>query len=598
MLSECAELGCLPRDVSEQLASAYLFLRDTEHAVQAWEDRQTQDLPVDPLAQSALAHCMGFADYGSFYAALTAHREIVARHFADLIAEDTEQTAAPEAAVVWSADCDEQTLRELGFSEPAATSERIEALFSSRRVQGLQAEGRERLDRFMPRLLQACGEVDNSDVALERLLPLVAAVARRSAYLLLLIENPPALADLVSLCAASPWIAQALSARPALLDELLDRPSLYSVPEREVLHAELRQQLMRLHTDDLEGHMEALRYFKASQVLRVAASELADRLPLMKVSDKLSFIAEACLEEALHLAWAQLVDRYGEPARDGEGSGFAILAYGKLGGIELSYSSDLDLVFVYDAPPGGCTDGERTVENSVFYTRLGQRIIHILETRMSFGQLYEVDMRLRPSGASGMLVSSLDAYMRYEREDAWIWEHQALVRARAIAGDPQLMQRLEQVRREQLCTPRDAQTLAREVTAMREKMRAHAGVTADDVELDLKQGCGAIVDIEFMVQYAVLAWSEQEPGLAQWSDNVRILETLAETGRLPAASCAALTEAYLALRGATHELALQQDSSKVPAERFAKHADRVRAIWRDLFGSEPGDRSILTGDDT
>ena len=465
-------------------------------------------------------------------------------------------------------------------------------------MQGLQAEGRERLDRFMPRLLQACGEVDNSDVALERLLPLVAAVARRSAYLLLLIENPPALADLVSLCAASPWMAQALSARPALLDELLDRASLYSVPERDALRAELRQQLMRLHTDDLEGHMEALRYFKASQVLRVAASDLAERLPVMKVSDKLSFIAEACLEEALHLAWAQLVDRYGEPARDGEGSGFAILAYGKLGGIELSYASDLDLVFVYDAPASGRTGGERNVENSVFYTRLGQRIIHILETRMSLGQLYEVDMRLRPSGASGMLVSSLDAYRRYEREDAWIWEHQALVRARAIAGDPQLMQRLEQVRREQLCTPRDAQTLAREVTAMREKMRVHAGVGADDVELDLKQGCGAIVDIEFMVQYAVLAWSEQEPTLAKWSDNVRILETLAETGRVPPASCEALTEAYLALRSATHELALQQDSSKVPAERFAEHADRVRAIWRDLFGSEPGDRSILTGDDT
>ena len=187
--------------------------------------------------------------------------------------------------------------------------------------------------------------------------------------------------------------------------------------------------------------MEALRYFKAAQVLRVAASELAGRLPLMKVSDNLSFIAELCLDEVLALAWAQLAARYGKPSRDGVGTGFVIVAYGKLGGIELSYGSDLDLVFVFDAAAGGSTDGPRSIENSLFYTRLGQRMIHILESRTALGQLYETDMRLRPSGNSGLLVSSFEAFERYQRSDAWTWEQQALVRARCIAGDEELAAR-------------------------------------------------------------------------------------------------------------------------------------------------------------
>lgn len=593
VLRDCAALGCLPQETTEQLAEAYLFLRDAEHGVQAWEDRQTQELPQDDTARAALAHSMGYADFAAFHAALEANRARVSRHFGELIAVEGEQPETPTSSPLWGASCDEQELADLGFTDPAGSSERIEALFNSRRVQTLQAEGRERLDRFMPQLLRACGDVDKSDLALERLLPLVASVARRSAYLLMLIENPPALADLVALCAASPWMAESLASRPALLDELLDRASLYSVPERQSLHSELREQLLRISNDDLEANMEALRYFKASQVLRVAASELAGRLPLMQVSDKLSFIAEACLEEVLHLAWAQLVDRYGEPTREGDGYGFAILGYGKLGGIELSYASDLDLVFVYDAPDNASTRGDRAVENSVFYTRLGQRIIHILEARMSLGQLYEADMRLRPSGASGLLVSSLEAYTRYQREDAWIWEQQALVRARAITGDVALMERLEQERRERLGTARDGAALAREVTRMREKMRKHAGVTASSETLDLKQGCGAIVDVEFMVQYAVLAWAAQEPELARWSDNVRILETLAATGHLPTDACERLTDAYLTLRSATHELALQQGSAVVPRAVMAKHADVVIGCWRTLFATEPGDSSIL-----
>jgi glutamate-ammonia-ligase adenylyltransferase len=588
VLAECAALGCLPADHVDELTSAYLFLRNVEHGIQAWEDRQTQELPLDDRPRAALAHAMGYADWEAFTEELDAQRERVSRHFDHLIEDREEAEIDPAAVSLWSADCDADELAKLGYRQAEASAQRVSDLFCSRRVQVLQAEGRERLDRFMPLLLQACAEVDEPDLALERALPLVTAVARRSAYLLLLIENPPALADLASLCSASPWIAEQLTQHPALLDELLDRPSLYTAPDRDELASDLRQQTARLSTDDLEGYMLALRYFKASQVLRVAASEVAGRLPLMKVSDKLSFIAEVCLEQVLSVAWDQLVARYGEPDRESAGTAFAIVGFGKLGGIELSYASDLDLVFLYDARSGGATRGERSIDNATFYTRLGQRIIHILETRTTFGQLYEVDMRLRPSGASGLLVSSFQGFERYEADDAWTWEHQALVRARAIAGDPELLERFESLRRDILCTEREAPALRQEVIEMRNKMRDHAGVRDTDAELDLKQGFGGIVDIEFMVQYAVLASAYREPELAIWSDNVRILETLARTGILSEECCRALNDAYLDLRSATHQLALQQRPGKAPAEAFEVHSQAVREAWNTLLGSNGG----------
>ncbi|MEE4108236.1 MAG: bifunctional [glutamate--ammonia ligase]-adenylyl-L-tyrosine phosphorylase/[glutamate--ammonia-ligase] adenylyltransferase [Halieaceae bacterium] len=597
VLDHCLHLGCLPAEDVNELRAAYLFLRDVEHAIQAWADRQSQELPADELPRAALAHSMGCADYAEFTAVLDAHRRRVSKHFDRLIEDPEERGVDVGVATLCNEECDAADLSALGFADGERLASRVRELYAARRVQRLQAEGRERLDRFMPLLLSACAEAAHPDAALERALPLVSAVVRRSAYLVLLIENPPALADLANLCGASPWIAEQLTRHPALLDELLDRASLYSAPERDSLQAELRQQTSRLALDDLEGHMLALRYFKAAQVLRVAASELAGRLPLMKVSDKLTFIAEVCLEQVLALAWGQLVARHGEPARSSVDTGFAIIAYGKLGGIELSYASDLDLVFIYDAEPRGSTDGERCIDNATFYTRLGQRIIHILEARMTFGQLYEPDMRLRPSGASGMIVSSFDAFSRYQAQDAWTWEHQALVRARPVAGDAQLGKRFDALRRDILCRERDVPQLAVEVVRMRRRMREHAGVQAGDDEIDLKQGHGGIVDIEFMVQYAVLAWSHREPALADWSDNVRILETLARTGLQSQERCRSLNDAYLDLRSATHSLALQQRERTVPAAPFARPRRAVQAAWEALLGEAEKRADEVGGDD-
>ncbi len=585
VLQECAQLGCLPGEAVAGLSTAYLFLRDSEHAIQGYQDKQTQTLPREDLARQALAAVMGFACWDDYLAALDSHRRVVATHFNDLIAAPGEPSAAADEPALWGEGLAAGTLAALGYRQPEQSLQALLELQQSGRVLTLQPEGRERLEQFMPQLLHACAEADDPDLALARLLPLVVAVVRRSAYLVLLLENRPAMADLVALCAASPWIAEQLARHPVLLDELLDRASLYTAPDKSRLDAELRQQVARLAPDDLEAQMEALRYFKAAHVLRVAASELVGRLPLMQVSDKLTWIAEVIIEQVLAVAWADLTKKHGVPQRDREGYGFAVFGYGKLGGIELGYGSDLDLVFISDSTDQGMTDGERSIDNTVFYTRLGQRMIHILETRTNLGQLYEVDMRLRPSGNSGMLVSTLQGFAGYQQDSAWTWEHQALVRARFVAGDPELAGRVEAVRVATLCRPRELATLAQEVQQMRERMRDHllpAGPSHAG-EFDLKQGEGGIVDIEFMVQYAVLAWSHRLPGLARWSDNVRILETLGREGLFEQQQCKALTEAYIAYRSAAHQLSLQQQPGIVPAERFVDLRAAVTSAWRALF---------------
>jgi glutamate-ammonia-ligase adenylyltransferase len=344
--------------------------------------------------------------------------------------------------------------------------------------------------------------------------------------------------------------------------------------------------------------MDALRYFKASQQLRVAASEVTGRLPLMQVSDKLTFLAEVILEQALAMAWQDLVAKHGRPAREVAGErccfgeegladcGFVILGYGKLGGIDLGHGSDLDLVFVYDSDARGATDGERALDCSVFFTRLGQRIIHILDTRTAMGPLYEVDMRLRPEGNSGMLVASFKGFSEYQQQSAWTWEHQALVRARVIAGDRALAERCEATRCDVLRQSRDEAGLAAEVREMRAKMRDHLLPRGCEErgEFHVKQGRGGIVDIEFMVQYAVLAWSHRTPELTDWSDNIRILETLSRHGLFTEQESRELVDAYISYRSAAHQLSLQQLPDVVDAELFEKERAAVSAKWQQLLG--------------
>ncbi len=598
VLTVLAEKNYLPEAAVAELQAAYIFLRNTEHAIQAFQDQQTQALPTDARSQAALAMALGFQQWSTLAEKLAEHRRRVSKHFQHIIADEHDDEVIEKQSCwddIWLAACEDDQaillLAKAGHEDGDAVLTRLKRLQESRRVQRMQPVGRERLDQFMPLLLQAVANTENPSTTLLRILPLVESVLRRTAYLVLLVENPNALKQLVILCAASPWIAEKLAVQPVLLDELLDTRTLYQVPEKEALRAELQQQMMRLPWDDLEAHMEGLRYFKQAHHLQISAAEVTGKLPLMEVSDYLTMIAETVLEHVLELAWFNLVSKHGLPQK-AEGMAcdkdFIIVGYGKLGGIELGHGSDLDLVFIHDAAPGLATDGDRPIDNSLFFTRLGQRMIHIMTAQTPSGMLYEVDMRLRPSGTSGLLVSSLSAFETYQKQEAWTWEHQALVRARVVAGDQSLSKAFRALRVELLCQTRNEDELKEQVGAMRQKMRDHLlpkGLEqADPPIFHLKQGTGAIVDIEFMVQYAVLAWSHQHPALAVFTDNIRILEALQQEGLFSDAEAEALTEAYKAYRAHAHRLSLQQQPSAVPVADFARHRDAVVAKWLQVIG--------------
>ncbi len=595
VLALLGETGLLPPEACAALAEAYLFLRQVEHRLQMLHDRQTQDLPTGAGERARLAQSLGYDGWDAFLGALERHRACVEQHFHDVIVarEDAGEGAPPDAAAaLWQAPAEElpALCRAASFREGEEAAHRLEGLRASRVVQSLQAVGRERLNRLMPLLLAECLRQDVPDTALAQSLPLVESVLRRSAYMMLLVENRAALRRLVDLCAVSPWIAGELARYPVLLDELLNAATLFAPPGKAELAAELRQVLLRLPEDDLEAQMQALRIFKKGHVLRVAASDITGSLPLMKVSDYLTWIAEAVLEEVLWLSWRALTARHGVPRRaDGEpcNPDFIVVGYGKLGGIELGYGSDLDLVFVHDASADGETDGERPLDNATFFARLGQKIIAFLTAATSAGLLYEVDMRLRPSGNAGLLVSSLGAFRRYQEEKAWTWEHQALVRARVVAGDPRLAAAFDAERHAVLARPRDAGQLRREVVEMRDKMRAHLSSEAPGKKqsgFDLKHDRGGIVDIEFMVQYAVLAWAHESPELTRYPDNVRILEGLANLGLLPADAAAGLRDAYLQYRARGHRLALSHRDARVNDDEFLAERALVTHWWNALLG--------------
>lgn len=597
--------GYLPPQVVAELREGYEFLRYAEHALQAIADRQTQMLPEDELERIRVAFIMGFANWSAFHQATNQWRDRIDWHFRQVIADPDEDedgqvdtTIGGEWIPLWEEAVDEESacrqFADAGFAEPAQAWKRLTDLRHGTQVRAMQRLGRERLDAFMPRLLNMIAERGPADVLLERVLPLIEAVARRSAYLVLLTENPGALERLLTLCAASPMVAEQIARFPILLDELLNEGRLFRPPQAAELGAELRERLMRIPEDDLEQQMETLRHFKLAHALRVVASEIAGTLPLMKVSDYLTWLAEAILEQVLSLTWDQLVQRHGRPTRvDGTpcDPDFIIIGYGKSGGLELGHGSDLDLVFIHDGDPQSETDGAKPIDGAQFYTRLGQKIIHFLTAQTPSGMLYEVDMRLRPSGASGLLVSSLRAFEAYQLGEAWTWEHQALVRARVLAGCQRVARAFEAIRAKVLGQQRDLPELRKEVSEMRAKMRDNLGTpstvagTAPNAfeaaaPFDLKQDAGGIVDIEFMVQYAALAWSWQHPELVEFTDNIRILEALERVGLMSGEDVLTLQDAYKAYRAAAHRLSLQKQPGVVSGDHF--HAERrmVMQMWK------------------
>ncbi|MDP2504724.1 bifunctional [glutamate--ammonia ligase]-adenylyl-L-tyrosine phosphorylase/[glutamate--ammonia-ligase] adenylyltransferase [Oceanobacter sp. 3_MG-2023] len=595
--------GYLPADAAHELRDAYLYLRDVEHALQALNDEQTQQLPTEAEAQDRIALALDCDHWDAVVQQLSLHRSHVKHHFANIVCnDDDEQPNDSNDHIwvdVWHGDLADEAHTHLSHHCPVMlTTEFSQCLANfrhSRAVSSMQAIGHDRLETLMPQLLYDLSQCPEPLNTLQRLIPLLEAVLRRTAYLVLLKENPQARTQLVQLCGASEWVAHYITQMPLLLDELLNPATLYHRPQRHELQEELQLRLLRIDQDDLEQQMEALRQFVHAHKLRAAAGEVMNALPLMHISDYLTWIAEVVLDNVMQLAWQQMTNKYGYPAnRQGDAvtkPEFIIVGYGKVGGLEMSYSSDLDLVFLHNSWNMGSTQaspaaGQRSIDNNVFYTRMGQRMIHILTTQTRSGDLYEVDMRLRPSGNSGMIVASLKAFEEYQAHHAWTWEHQALVRARVLCGNPELAAAYNQIRRQTLTQPRPLPTLKEEVRSMRKKMRENLGMAEKSADkFHLKQDAGGIVDIEFLVQYGVLAWSHQYPDLLAVTDNMRLLDSFETVGLLDSQDRQTLQETYLTYRAETHRRALQNtnlilDQTQSQQLGFDERREGVTRLWK------------------
>lgn len=588
-------LEYLDRPTYEHLQVAYRFLRRLEHAIQAINDQQTQRLPHDSYWQHNLALTLGFNDWEALLVTLNGHRENVNIPFERMVTE--RQIPAQDSVTLDPTNLEEQ-IAQLDTVLSEESRAQLQAFWQSKMVANLSKEAKARLDNVYPVIIHALlahqEQQQLANAALPRLIALLEAICRRSIYLVMIAENPNATVELIPMLSASPWIAHELARYPVLLDTFLQQRYRH-LPDKPELRDILRQQLLRVEPDDEEELLSVLRLFKKNQVLAVAASDVLAERPIMKVSDSLTYIAEVVLEAALERAFAELVKRYGYPiGQDGDpvteaDCGFAIIGYGKLGGLELSYASDLDLVFLHKIKEQGMTTGETSVSGMKFAARLAQKLMTYLNTQTRDGRAYEIDMRLRPSGNAGMMVVSCHAFETYQREKAWSWEHQALVRARAICGDKRVTARFCAIRRTVLALPRTIEQVRIEVTSMRLKMQKHLGSSQrkqQDGNFDLKQDAGGIVDIEFLAQFAVLAYSHQYPSLTKWSDNVRIFEEVALLGIWEASVCHDLTDAYLRIRAASHQLALAEQSLLVDEALWHDTRALVQAQWQHLMGGE------------
>ena len=576
-------------ETAVKLEAAYRFLRTAENRLQMWNDQQTHELPSAEKQQQALAESLGFANYDAFYNELNLHRDYVESQFRLVFAEEENCDVRDEMMILWSNELEGE--HQLDAEYPAEVARKIIKALNdfkeSRSVKTLSKDGVERLNATMPFILKAILKPEVSVETVARVLRVIESITQRSVYLVLIKENPEAVKHLVELCDSSAWLTEMLVKYPALLDQLLDERELYEPLSKEALLIEARK-LMNLVAGDEEQFMNQLRQWRHAQVFKVAAADIAGNIPIMKVSDYLTWIAEAVLSVSVEFASQLMRAKNGLPGGLAEGverNPFMVLGYGKLGGIELGYGSDLDIVFLYEGVPSGATTvnpNGRSLDNAIYFIRLGQKVISILSTVMPSGRLYEVDTRLRPNGDSGMLVTDFESYKAYIENKAWNWEHQALVRARAVVGDEQSINAFESFRKAFINQARDQRKVREEVVEMRQKMQD--SLDKSNAELfDLKQGSGGIVDIEFMMQYLVLANAEKYPELSVYSDNVRILEAVAEAQLLAAEDVVALTNAYKTYRSKYHRVALANNKALVEQTCYPQDRENVIRVWQQLM---------------
>ena len=549
----------LSREDGQQLRDDYLWLRHVEHVIQAENDQQTQELPSDC---GQLATMLGFETASQF----ESHRRAVTDRAHEAFAafmhvEPPTQNSCTEVR-------DEVRQRLDSFCDDLAC-ERLEPIARSRLIT--------LVNQLAPELSA------HPVVVTDRMLRFIGTCVRRTVYLSLLSENPATRERMLDILNRSSWVTERLIEMPVLLDELLTLDVSEAVLSREMIGQELNMRLLRVDPDDSERLTEAMVQFARGLAFRVAVFEVRAEIPLMQVSDQLTWSAEAIVSEVLRYAYSEIATKHGQPVRIGadreDALGLSILGYGKLGGLEMSYESDLDLVFVHGIDPDQLTDGATPVEGGLFVNRVVRRVIALLETNTRFGRLYDIDTRLRPSGRSGLMVVGIDALKKYFDESAWTWELQAFVRARPVAGDTLLGNKLELLRMEILRQPRMLDSLLRDVVDMREKMRGHFGAGVNETGFDLKHGRGGIVDIEFMVQYQILAHVEAYPELAAYTDNIRQLDGLSQSGCISIVYADVLKRAYVRYRALSHEAILAGRKGRVSVNVIESERRQVEAIW-------------------
>lgn len=567
VLQQLASDGEISAETLRDLTAAYIFLRNLEHRLQYLDDQQTQDIPNDKDDRARLAIGMGYADYAALLLQLDVHRAIVSTQFAAIFRE---QSAPSDDTFCWNDALDESALRQhlqgLGYADSPAAAQQLLQFRASSRYQQLPEASRARMAQLIPQFIRACAQQANPDVTLQRLQKLIDSIARRASYLAFLAEYPQALTRLSQLVSASSWAADYLASHPALFDELLDARELYLAPDWTAIDAHIAAQLHDCG-DDLERQMDALRHAQQEQIFHLLAMDLQGLLLLEILSDHLSALADLMLRHVLKVCWQNARKKHVDVPH------FAIIAYGKLGGKELGYESDLDLIFIYD-------DAHPDAQEN--YARLAQRINTVLSSYTQAGRLYETDLRLRPNGASGLLVSSLSAFADYQAHQAWVWEHQALTRARACAGDRRVGAAFEALRNTLLQTPRDAQKLRAEIVAMRQKM--HDGHPNHSDLFDIKHDAGGMVDIEFMVQFLVLAHAHQHRQLTANIGNLALLKLAGELELIPVELAAQVSAQYRSLRRSQHAMRLNGAAAcRVPLESIEKSP--TLTLWGLLFNS-------------
>ncbi len=587
-LQAIEHLGLLDSMTSATLAKHYRFLRQLENHLQAIDDKQTQTLPEDNLDQERLVSAMFAESWLTLFSQIQETMAEVHEIFLSVIGEEDQIGENPTNALgheVWNGAHDPILLKKIllqsDIAAPEAFSNAIAHLKNELSFRRSGERGRVILRELIPDILVQLFPTSQGAITLDRITPILLSIASRTTYLELLSVHSGALAQLIYLCQSSPSIAKQLAQYPLLLDELLDPQQLYSPSSLTDYQPQLQSYLMRIPEDDLEQHMEAIRQFKQMHLLRIAAADLVGSLALTLVSDHLTALAEAIVSAVVAQGWRDMVSKFGVPCylNGRDGTGLAVIAYGKLGGWELGYGSDLDLVFLHDCPNDSVTLGARSLDSRQFYLRLIQRIMHLFSTRTLNGVLYDVDIRLRPSGASGLLISPMASFDVYQQQQAWTWEHQALVRARLIYGDERLTEQFKGIRDRILSQEHDAVTLSTDIVLMREKMRKHKDKSTLEW-FDLKQGIGGITDIEFLVQFWVLNFSHRCPELLIWSDNLRILDTLSKMGWISVSTTECLSSAYCQLRNAIHHRYLQGENALVLNDDWRLTRENISAIWQ------------------